>query len=539
MRGFMVLIKADNVEFCYEDQVENLFDNLSIEIGSNTKAGLIGKNGCGKSTLFSILLQKLIPTAGGIYFQPNLRIGFLPQEIEIPDDIIVQDFLWMLKPRLFNLKKNMGKLDQFEEAEMIKIIADFDTLGGYKFDVHFRKVMSQFDLNESFLKRELSTLSGGEKTKIAFCRIMLDEPDLLLLDEPTNHLDVQTLLWLESYLQSVSVPFIVISHDRKFLDNCVQEIWEMEEKRVRKFSGNYSFYRQEKDEEFQRKVHRFDNAQKRIKKLSKAFTVRKGWAVSHQAQTGSEGFAPVYETIGNEAKKAMRQAKAVETRLNKAIEKAQIEKPWIEKKREIHFEDQEIRARTILRIEKLSKNFAEKSVLKDLSFTVENGERLLISGKNGSGKSTLLKILVEDISDFEGIFFWNPQVIIGYFAQEIEELNPEKTILEELIGGDMTRQSQARTVLGSMNLRKDKVHQKIGSLSIGEKCKTALTKIIISDANVLILDEPTNHLEIAAREALEDALLMFTGTIIFVSHDRYLCEKLATREINLDYSDLD
>ena len=530
----MALIKANNIEFCYEDQVENLFENLSFEINPNTKAGLIGKNGCGKSTLFSILLQKHKPTAGGIYFQPELSIGYLPQEIEIPDDLIVQDFPWLLKPVLFNLKQKMEKLDKFEESEMIRILADFDTLGGYKFDLHFQKIMSLFGLDESFLQRKVSTLSGGEKTKIAFCRIMLEEPDLLLLDEPTNHLDVQTLLWLENYLNSVSIPFIVISHDRKFLDNCVQEIWEMEEQTVRKFSGNYSFYRQEKDEEFQRKLHRYDNAQKRIKKLNKAFTARKDWAVSHQAQTGSEGFAPVYETIGNEAKKAMRQAKAVETRLTKAIEKAQLEKPWIEKKRDIHFEDQELKAKTILRMENVSKSFGKEIVLKNMDLAVGNGERLVISGRNGSGKSTLLKILVGEITDFEGEYFWNPQVKIGYFAQEIEELNPNNTILEELIAGDMTRQPLARTVLGSLNLRRDKVHQKIGSLSIGEKSKTALAKIIISDANVLILDEPTNHLEISAREALEEALLQFSGTIIFVSHDRYLCEKLADREINLD-----
>lgn len=530
----MALIKAGNIKFCYENQVENLFEDLSFEIGPNTKAGLIGKNGCGKSTLFSLLLQKQKPTAGGIYFQPDLRIGYLPQEVVIPDELLVQDFLWMLKPRLFNLKKKMEKLDQFEESEMIKILVDFDTFGGYKFDIYFQKVMSQFELNETFLQRKLSNLSGGEKTKIAFCRIMLDDPDLLLLDEPTNHLDVKTLEWLESYLKSINIPFIVISHDRKFLDNCVQEIWEMEEKTIYKYSGNYIFYRKEKDEEFQRKLHQYDNAQKKIKKLKKAFNDRKDWAVSHQAQTGSEGYAPVYETIVNPAKHAMRRAKAVETRLNKEIEKAQEEKPWIEKKREIHFEDQQLRTKTILRVEQLNKSFGENKVLYDLSMTVATGERCLISGKNGSGKSTLLKILIGEIKNFEGNFSWNPQVKIGYFAQQIEELNPENTILEELIKGDMTRQSQARTVLGSLNIRKDKVHQRIGSLSIGEKSKTALAKIIISDANVLVLDEPTNHLEIVAREALEKALMQFSGTIIFVSHDRYLCEKLADRVINLD-----
>ncbi|MEA2096537.1 MAG: ABC-F type ribosomal protection protein [Candidatus Cloacimonadota bacterium] len=530
----MALIKAGNITFCYEDQVENLFEELSLGIGSNTKAGLIGKNGCGKSTLFSILLQKQKPITGGIYFQPELRIGYLPQEVVIPDDLIVQDFLWMLKPRLFNLKKKMEKLEQFGEAEMVKIVADFDTFGGYKFDIFFQKVMSQFSLDATFLNRKVSTLSGGEKTKIAFCRIMLDEPDLLLLDEPTNHLDMQTLEWLESYLNKINIPFIVISHDRKFLDNCIQEIWEMEDKTISIFSGDYSFYRKEKDEEFQRKIHQYENAQKKIKKLKKAFTDRKDWAVSHQAQTGKEGYAPVYETIINPAKDAMRRAKAVETRLNKEIKKAEEEKPWIEKKREIQFENSELKVRTILKVENLAKMYGEKLVFSDLSFSVETGSNVLISGKNGSGKSTLLKILIQKISEFSGDFFWSPQVRIGYYAQEIEELDLNKTILEELISGDMTKQAHARMILGSLNLRKDKVYQKIESLSIGERSKVALAKIIISDANVLLLDEPTNHLEIVAREALEDALIGFNGTIIFVSHDRYLCKKLAQKEINLD-----
>lgn len=204
------------------------------------------------------------------------------------------------------------------------------------------------------------------------------------------------------------------------------------------------------------------------------------------------------------------------------------------KKREIHFENSELKVRTVLKVEELSKSFGEKLVLNDLSFSVETGSNVLISGKNGSGKSTLLKILMQKISNYDGDFFWSSQARIGYYAQEIEELDFNKTILEELIDGNMTKQAHARTILGSLNLRRDKVHQKIASLSIGERRKVALAKIIMSDANVLLLDEPTNHLEIAARVALENALIGFSGTIIFVSHDRYLCEKLAVKEIDLD-----
>ena len=530
----MTLIKAGNIKFYYENQAETLIQDLSFEIGDNTKVGLIGRNGCGKSTLFALLLQKQKPVGGSLYFQPGLKIGYLSQEVTISENITVRDYLWLLKPALFELKQKMEKLDTLPENEVVRILAEFDTLGGYKFDLFFEKIMSQFGLEEAFLQRKVQKLSGGEKTKITLCRLMLDNPDLLLLDEPTNHLDVPTLQWLEAYLNSVSTPFIVISHDRRFLDNCVNEIWEMEDKTISEFSGNYSFYRREKDEKFQRKMHKYDNAQKKIKKLKKAVGDRRNWAGSYQAQTGKEGYAPVFEMLTNPAKDAMRRAKAVETRLNKEIEKAEAEKPWIEKKREIHFEEQNLKAKTVLRVENVSKSFGNKAVLHDLSFTVCNGDRFLIRGKNGSGKSTLLKILVGIIPEFSGNFSWNPQSQIGYYAQEIENLNPENTILTELIGGDMTKQSLARTVLGSLNLRKDKVNQKIGTLSLGERSKTALVKLIVSDFNVLLLDEPTNHLEIAAREALEKALSDFTGTIILISHDRYLCEKLVTNEIDLD-----
>ncbi|MFC1887449.1 ribosomal protection-like ABC-F family protein [Candidatus Cloacimonadota bacterium] len=530
----MTLVKAGNIKFYYEDQIESLFEELDFEINLKSRIGLIGRNGCGKTTLFSLIQRLNKPVEGSMYITPKLITGYLPQEVRIPKEMVVQDFLWQLKPQLYELKKKIEKAEQYSQQEMIENLTDFDLLGGYKFDVHFQKVMSQFNLDESFLVRKVSTLSGGEKTKIAFCRIVLGEPDLLLLDEPTNHLDLITLEWLEDYLNEISIPFVVISHDRKFLDNCVSEVWELKDKSITRYSGNYSSYKIQIDEEFNRKLHQYQSANKRIRKLQKAVSERKGWAKSHQGQTGNEGYAPVYESIVNTAKDAMRRAKSVETRLNKEIKKAETEKPWIEKKRDITFENVELNVRTVLTVENLRKAFGEKLVLDKLNFAVDTGSKIQVSGKNGSGKSTLFKIIMQKISDYDGTINWSPQARVGYYAQEIEELDTAKSIINELLANDMSRQSQARTVLGSLNLRGDKVNQKIADLSIGERSKVALAKLIISDANVLVLDEPTNHLEIEAREALEEALIAFNGTIIFVSHDRYLCEKLATGEINLD-----
>ena len=529
----MQYIKANNLRFCYETMVENLLDDISFEIHNTGRIGLIGKNGCGKTTILKLLMGKLKPTSGNIYFRNDLIFGFLPQEINLPENVSVSDYLWKVNPQLFRLKKKIDNLKKYSDEEIVNILSEFEKNRGYRFENRFEKLLSQFELEKEMLSRSLNSLSGGEKTKIAFCRIMLKEPDLVFMDEPTNHLDIKTLLWLENYLQKITVPFLIISHDRRFLDNCVNEIWELENKKLRIFSGNYSFYKNEKDTEFNRKLHRYEVQKRKIKQLKKTLTQRRSWALNHQAQTGKEGFAPVYEMITNPAKSAMKRAKNIETRIQKEIEKEESEKPFIEKKRKILIQESDLKSRYVLKVENLTKSFGSKNVFQNLSFSVHNHSRLAINGANGSGKSTLLKILVGEIADFKGKFSWNPQVKIGYYSQEFENLNEENSIIDEVIQGNYEIQSQARTILGSLNIRKDKVYQRITSLSIGERSKVALAKIIVSDANVLILDEPTNHLEISARVALEDALLGFSGTIIFVSHDRYLKEKLAKTYLDL------
>ena len=529
----MQYIKANNLNFCYESQSENILEDISFEIINSSRIGLIGKNGCGKTTILKLLGKDIKPIVGNIYFKKDIVFGFLPQEISLPENIPVSDFLWMVKPKLFELKKKINNLKNFNDEEIVNILSEFEKNHGYNFENKFEKILSHFELDKEMLSRSISSLSGGEKTKIAFCRIMLPEPDVLFLDEPTNHLDIRTLNWLDSYLQKISIPFLIISHDRRFLDNCVNEIWELENKNLTIFSGNYSFYRNEKETEFNRKMHQYEIQKRKIKQLKNTLMQRRSWALNHQAQTGKEGYAPVYESVINPAKSAMKRAKNIETRIQKEIEKEESNKPFIEKKRKIQIHQTDLRSRFILKVEKLGKSFGSKNVFQNLSFSVRNHSRLAINGVNGSGKSTLLKILVEEITEFDGTFFWNPQAKIGYYSQEFENLNEENSIIEDVIQGNYEIQSHARTILGCLNIRRDKVYQKIASLSIGERSKVVLTKLIVSDANVLILDEPTNHLEISAREALEDALIKFNGTIIFVSHDRFLQEKLAMEFLEL------
>ncbi len=529
-----------NINFRYENKPESIFENLSLDIYDSCKVGLIGRNGVGKSTLVKLILGEITPNQGSVHKNDDLEVGYLAQEIRYDEEQIVSDYFWSINTELNYVRYKLKDQSKLNQSELIELIGKYDDLNGYDFEIHIEKHISQFDLSESILNRNIGSLSGGEKTKIALIRILLNNPNLILLDEPTNHLDINTLQWLEVYLQNLKIPFLIISHDRKFLDNCVNEIWEIESEEIHRYSGNYSFYRESKEQDFQSKMHNFESQKKKINKLKKALVKRRSWSFQHQGQTGTEGNAPIYESVGNQSKSAMTRAKAIESRVIKEIEKAEAEKPWIEKKRRIIFSNSSLNCREILKVENLCKSFSNEVVLDNLSFSIKNHSRVSIEGLNGSGKSTLLKILIGSLEQTSGEFQWNPQVKIGYYSQEFDHLDDKRTIIEEVLDGiesDQTfseLQSRARTILGCLNLRKDKVYYKISELSIGEKSKVALTKLILSDSNVLILDEPDNHLEIVAREALEDALLNYSGSIIFVSHDRYFVEKIATESVGLD-----
>jgi len=530
----MQYIKANSITFCYEDQPESILENISFEILSNSKIGLIGKNGCGKTTILKLLQRKILPVKGSIYFNKDIHLGFLPQELSFSNDLTVLDFLWFDRPELYKLKRKMEKLENFQDDQVVEVLSNFEKLRGYKFENKIEKVISKFEFDPKIMERKISSFSGGEKTKIALCRIILNEPDILLLDEPTNHLDIKTLNWLENYLKKSHIPYFVISHDRKFLDNCVEKIWEVENKGLNSYSGNYSVYKKEKDVEFKRKMHEYESQQKKIRQLKKTLTQRRTWAHSHQAQTGRDGNAPVYESIINPARSAMKRAKNIESRIKHIIDKEEAKKPWIEKKRKVSFEKSGLKSRFVLKSEKLGKSYGDRNIFHNVTFSVKNHARLNISGSNGSGKSTLFKIITGNIKNYSGGYYWAPQTKIGYYSQEFDNLENKKTVIDEILQGDMEKQTFGRTVLGSFNIRNDMVYQKIDSLSIGERSKVALSKIITSDANILILDEPTNHLEISAREALEEALQNYDGTLIFVSHDRYLQERLATDVFDLD-----
>ncbi len=530
----MIYIRANNIRFRYENQVENILEDINFIITNKSKIGLIGNNGCGKTTIINLIKNTISPVSGNLYIKDSLNLGILSQEMQYEPYQNVSQYLWSYDSKLMRLKNKMANLDSFSNEEVLQILESFESANGYQFENKILTLVQKFGFSSEFLKIKIKNLSGGEKTKVALFRILLQEPELLLLDEPTNHLDLESLEWLENFLKNSGLPYLVVSHDRKFLDNCASEIWEVYQKELRKYSGNYSFYKKEKDDELQLKIHKYQSQKKKIRKLKKAMSDRRGWALGHQGQTGSEGYAPIYESLVNFSKTAMKKAKNLETRINKELEKAESQKPFIEKVRKIHIDNADIRTKFVLKVKNLSKKFSKKIVLNNLSFNLNFGDKIAVVGKNGSGKSTLLKILTGEIKNYSGDFSWTPQADIGYYSQEFENINPEKTIIDEVTDSDYELQTTARTILGCFNIRKDEVFKKIKDLSIGERSKVAIAKIILSKKNVLILDEPTNHLEISAREALENALKKFNGTVVFVSHDRYFQRKIASGFLNIE-----
>ncbi len=535
----MIYIKANDIQFSYENQSENILENIFFEITNKSRIGLIGNNGCGKSTIIDLIKQKLKPLSGNFYFKKDLEIGVVDQEIKFNDQETISEFLWKFNPQLSELHYKMQNLELFTQSQILEILDQYEILGGYRSENKISEIIQRFGFTEDFINQKICNLSGGEKTKIALCKILLEETKFLLLDEPTNHLDLESIKWLENFLKTSNIPFLVVSHDREFLDNCVTEIWELNKKKLRRYSGNYSLYKREKDEELNLKIHQYEVHNKKIKKLKRAMIARKNWALDHQGQTGKEGYAPIYESVTNFSKTAMKKAKNLETRINKELEKEESQKPFIEKIRKIKVEDSGLKAKFILKVNGLHKSFGNRTILKGLTFDLKYEDKICLTGINGSGKTTLLKIITGKIKDFDGNIIWSPQVKIGYYSQEFENIDFDKTIIDEVANQDNELQTKARTILGCFNIRKDEVFKTIKNLSIGERSKVALSKIILAENNVLILDEPTNHLDISSMEALEEALENFKGPIIFVSHDRYFQNKIANRFLKLENGTFD
>lgn len=538
----MFTIKCENITFKYEDSVEPIIKDLSLDINAHDRVAIIGSNGKGKSTLIRLILGELHPNKGQIIKpKQSLRMAYLSQNDVIDEDANVIEYCL---PNDIKILQNQIEyleniLTENQDTAIIEHYGEcmiaLQERDAYQIEHKCEKILKQLGFKEGILQRKISTLSGGEKSKLKIVRMLLEDPELLILDEANNHLDIDMIEWLEDFLHNFSGAVLFVSHDRSFIDHLATKIMVMERQSYCIMKSNYSEYLQQKEDEFHLQMTRYTERQAKISQLESAAQARRKWASSFQRETGREGKSYAFEMVTNPAKQMMRQAKSIEARIRNLEEKDPVQKPWIEKKREIQFIKNSLISQTVFTLKDICLSFGETKVFDHFNLMVERQERIHLRGRNGSGKSSLLKLLNGIIHPDSGEILYGQHLKIRYFAQELEFLDFQSNILEYLLRFN-SDQTYVRTVMGCLKIERDQIYQQIGSLSAGEQVKVSLCAILIQESNVLLLDEPANHLDIDSRIALEQALLQYPGTIIFVSHDRTFANTLASRVIDLSQS---
>lgn len=506
-----------------------ILEDANIELHAGDRIGLIGINGAGKSTFLQILAGESTPTAGEIIKPKETTIGYLPQHtiLDSPRSLwqeasLAFAELMQAEKELRQLEQEMADPDVFNDKERYETVTKqyaaksdwFKDHGGYEYESKIKRVLHGMGFADMDPETPVEQLSGGQKTRLALSKLLLQEPDILLLDEPTNHLDIEALTWLESYLKDYPGAIVIISHDRYFLDALVTEIVEIEFGRSKRYLGNYTRFAAEKAAALERELKQYERQQQEIAKM--------------------EQFIQKNIARASTTKRAQSRRKALEKmeRLDKPVTYA--------KKAAIRFETETMTGNDVLIVENLSVAYDDEPLLRGISFQLHRGDRLALIGPNGIGKSSLLKTLIQQIPAYEGTFRWGSKVKIGYYDQEQADLHPEKTVLNELWDEyPHLEEQRIRTVLGQFLFSGDDVLKKISSLSGGERARVSLAKLMLLHANVLILDEPTNHLDLQSREVLESALIDFEGTILFISHDRYFINKIADRIVELSSDKID
>ncbi|KQY91696.1 multidrug ABC transporter ATP-binding protein [Paenibacillus sp. Root52] len=504
--------------------VDPILDGVNLQILERERIGLVGVNGAGKSTLLKIIAGEMSYDGGQIFKSKETTLGYLAQNSGLQSDRTIWEEMMNVFAHLTQAEAELRQMEQdiadpaFMEdekkyAELLERYAKrsdwFKDHGGYEMETRIRSVLHGMGFGEFAADTPIATLSGGQKTRLALARILLQAPDLLMLDEPTNYLDIPTLTWLEDYLRGYSGALLVVSHDRYFLDRLVTTIVEIERHRSRKYTGNYSRYMELKAAEYETQMKQYEKQQDEISKM--------------------EEFVQKNIVRASTTKRAQSRRKALD-------KMERLDKPMGDlKKAHFSFETAVMSGKEVLRVDQLSVAYEEGSPLfRNVSFDLRRGETVALIGPNGIGKSTMLKCLTGSLRPAAGDIQWGTKVQIGYYDQEQTGLTPSNTVLEELWGAyPGMEEARIRTVLGNFLFSGDDVLKKISSLSGGEKARVSLSKLMLKEANMLILDEPTNHLDLFAKEVLEAALMDYEGTLLFISHDRYFLNKMAERIVEL------
>ena len=499
----------------------NVLNNLSFDVKTNERIALIGSNGCGKTTTLKIIMGIESYDSGNISIRKESKIGYLTQMPPKEDDNVSAKSVYLrgvqelidLENKISDFVENMSSNEK-DIKLLDKLQEEFRISGGYSLKEKIEKIRNGFKITNELLDREYNKLSGGEKTLINLASIILSNPDILLLDEPTNHLDIDTLEWFEEYLSSYNGTVVIISHDRYFLDRTVNKIIEIENGNANIYHGNYSYYLKESEKRLMIEFQNYKNQQKEIKALKEAIVRYKVW--------GAKSDNPMF----------FRRAKAIETRLEKM---EVIEKPKTKSELRINLNVEDRTSNRVMVISNLDLKIGNKELLRNSHMEVYYKERVCLMGKNGAGKTTLIKNILNNTHDNIKL---GTNIKIGYIPQEIRFDNEDLTIYEHMRKIFVGSESELRSKLNQFYFTADNIDKKVKNLSGGEKVRLKLLELILKNANFLILDEPTNHIDIDTREILEESLLAYDGTILFISHDRYFINKIATKIVMIENKEM-
>ena len=492
---------------------ENLLEGLSFEVQEGECVAILGRNGCGKTTLFNILTGQMDYDDGEVFVNPNKKLGLISQIPKFPLGFTVEDVLRSAYADIMRVKQKMELLEcEMGNGATEEQLKEYDNLsnrfqsgGGYEMDVDVDKICNGLGIPADMRSQEFSSLSGGEKTRVNLARLLLEKTDILLLDEPTNHLDLRSVEWLEGYINAFKGTVLAISHDRYFIDRVADRVIEIVDGHAEFYSGNYSFYMDEKQARFDLQMKQYEQEQAKLKQLGYTVERMKGWGINNRT--------------------LYRRAMSIQHRMER-IKKT--EKPKTEKTMKASFGEKDFSGDVVFKMKNVSKGFGDRTLFSGVELNVEGGERIALLGDNGTGKSTFIKCLLGE-EDCAGKIQYGPTVKAGYLPQIIHFDHPERTLYDTMLYEKNCTPQVARDRLGQFLFQGEDVFKQVGNLSGGEQSRLRLCMLMDEKINLLILDEPTNHLDIASREWVEAAIEEFEGVLLFVSHDRYFIEKFAER----------